>query len=120
MFIIHRDQVASFAARRRRRFEEEIRARLAALLGREVELAAIEQSVARAMARGFHTDTLAWQYVALEVELGGDLTAQWLWAVSIIEDEGLTPLGKLRTLLREARARGAGVERVDFVTGEYS
>lgn len=114
MFVIHDDQVRAFAATIRARFEVRAAEQLSARLGRAIDVAAVHASVDRAFARGIETEPEVLQHAAIECALGGDLAVVWPWALETLEDDYLTPLGKLRTLLRLAAAGGIDVANVDL------
>ncbi len=115
MFRIHREQVEAIGASRRARFEAAARAEIAA---RWPELpndaAFIHASVDRAIAEGIETEPYVGQYLLMEGVAGGALRKSWGFAAEVLDHPRLTPLGKLRTLLRRAGASGIDVARIDL------
>jgi hypothetical protein len=115
MFVIHRDQIETFAAQRREAFEQSAAAIVGERLGRAVAQADVRASVDRALRCRVDCEPEVLQWIALEQVAGGALGERWPWALAILEDAQLRPIGKVRTLVRAAADRGHDVRAIDFV-----
>mgnify|MGYP001220235211 FL=1 len=120
MFRIRREQLEHFADRAREEFLAKMRAYLresfAELVSamNDAELSAwLRDALGRCERFGVDTEPEAAQLVLLYLVLGLDAHEQYPWAREALEDPVLVPLGKLRRLVRAARAEGiAGIEDV--------
>jgi hypothetical protein len=113
MFLIHADQVQAFAALGRASFERRAAALVGHWLGAVPPEGLVRASVDRAFTRGIETEPEVLQHVAIECLLRGDLLEAWPWAAEVLDDPYPTALGKLRTILRSAAARGVDVLAID-------
>jgi len=114
MFLIHADQVEAFAAQVRGAFV----ARAATLVGhrlrREVSTLEVQASMERAFRRLIETEPEVLQHVAIECAIGGDLETLWPWAGEVLSSVHLSPLGKLKVILRRSVARGIDPSAFDL------